>query len=569
VDVNEGSFRSSASLGRFGGSLVSAAKVDTVSKPGQANTIRDDLLRVEAYPASASASAVTVEFVETHVSLVFLAGEDVYKVKKSVFLGFLDFRTLEQRRAACDAEVDLNRRLAPQVYKGVVPVRLGVDGRHVLTGDGPIVDWAVHMARLPDARRADVMLAEGRLTAAHIDRIARRVARFHAEARRDEETARFGEPEAIAVNVRENFEQTRGAVLTYLSPEEADEVERAQLRDLDERADLFRARIKAGRVRDGHGDLRLEHVYLMGEGEEDVIILDCIEFNDRFRYADTGSDVAFLSMDLAWHGRVDLAELFLAAYAREADDFDLYPLIDFYEGYRAYVRGKVASILASSEDAPPPAKTRAAAEARRYFRLAVAAERAPLVKPSVVAVGGVIASGKSTLAAKVAAEMGAPVVEADRTRKAMLGVAPTARIADASWTGAYDPRFTEEVYREVLRRAAVVLASGRPVVLDASFRSAAMRRSARDLAAAHGAPFLLLECRAERELCLARLARREREASVSDGRAEIFDEFCARFEPITELPAGEHLPVDTAGEIDATMEAVRRAVGAWPRGLDG
>jgi uncharacterized protein len=524
--------------------------------------VREDLLRPEAYGRK---PPFHVDLIETHISLVFLAEGVVYKVKKPVNLGFLDFSTVEARRLACEAEVTLNRRLAPHVYFGTVPVRRAEDGRLALIADGPIADWAVHMMRLPDARRADVMLKAGSLNVSHIDRIARRIAQFHKEARSDEETARFGALEAVAANVRESFEQMRGAIERHLTPGEIEEIERSQTGFLQEQAGLFRERAARGFVRDGHGDLKLEHVYL--EGDDRVTVLDCIEFNDRFRYADTCADVAFLSMSLAYYGRVDLAEQLLAAYAREAGDFDLYPLVDFYEAYRAYVRGKVAVILASDPDASPEARARAEAEARPYFMLALAAKRAPLVGPSVVAVGGIIASGKSTLAAALGVELSAPVVEADRTRKQLLGVAPTKKLFEGSWQGAYDPGFTEKVYEEVLRRASQVLASGRPVVLDASFRSTSMRRAARELAERFKAPFRFVECQVDQEICRSRLRARRLEREVSDGRLEIFDDFCKSYQPVTELSPDEHIAVDTGQPLSAALEALQKRLSMWPKGL--
>lgn len=526
------------------------------------SSLREDLLRPEAYGRR---PPFQVEFIETHISLVFLAEGVVYKVKKALDLGFVDFRELEARKRACEAEVTLNRRLAPHVYFGTVPVRRMGDSGAGLIGDGPIVDWAVHMMRLPDARRADVMLSRGALDLSHIERVARTLARFHREARSDEETALFGTPEAVAVNVRENFEQTRASIGTYLRPAEAAEIERFQLAFLRDRAALFHERMAAGRVRDGHGDLRLEHVYF--EDEKRVTVLDCIEFADRFRFADTCADIAFMSMDLAFHGRVDLAEQFLAAYAREAGDFDLYPLVDFYESYRAYVKGKVASILAADPEVEAGVKARAEEEARRYFMLSLATERAPLMLPMVVAVGGVIGSGKSTLASALSAEMGAPVVEADRTRKQLLGVEPTVKLYEGSFKGAYDPGFTEKVYEEVLRRGSRVLESGRPVILDASFRSAAMRRSARDLAARFRVPFRFVECQADADVCKSRLKARRVKLEVSDGRLEIFDEFVKSFEAVLELSPAEHIRVDTGQPLSGSLEALRAAVSMWPKGL--
>ena len=508
-----------------------------------------------------------VERLETHISWVFLVGERVFKLKKPVSLGFLDFSTLEKRKRACDAEISLNRRLAPDVYRGVVPITRGADERLRIGGAGEVIEWAVEMVRLPDSERADVRLTHGALGAADIARIAECLAAFHASAPVNEATTAFGAPDKIAINVRENFEQTRASVGQYLAPSQAAEIERWQLEFLERNAHLFADRMRRGRVRDGHGDLRLEHTYL--RSNERVTVIDCIEFNDRFRYADVCADLAFLSMDLEWHGRVDLAEQLLALYARAANDYDLFALADFYEGYRAYVRAKISAMVADDEAAPPAVRERAGRDARRYFLLALATERKPLLPPTVTAVGGIIASGKSTVANAVGAELSAPVVDADRTRKWMLGVAATEHIRDPAWSGAYDPAFTEKVYGEVLRRAEVVLASGRPVVIDASFRSAAMRRAARDLASRFGVPFRMVECSAPIEVCRERLVRREAEERVSDGRNEILAEFCARFEPMSELSPDERLVIDTAQPLAGTLATLRSWLGAWPAGLVG
>jgi aminoglycoside phosphotransferase family enzyme len=258
---------------------------------------------------------VGVELKETHISWVFLTDQDVWKVKKPVSLGFLDFSTSERRRAACEAEIRLNRRLAPDVYLGVVPITLDDTGRHRIGGEGPPVDWAVHMVRLPDTDRADVRLAQGGFGEADIERIAVHVAAFHGQARSDEETARYGTLAAIGLNVRENFEQTRETISAHLAQGEAEEIETWQGRFLEEHAELFEERIRAGRIKDGHGDLRIEHIYL--DREQRVTILDCIEFNERFRFIDVCADVSFLSMGLAWHERVEIVVVGLARVERQ------------------------------------------------------------------------------------------------------------------------------------------------------------------------------------------------------------------------------------------------------------
>ena len=499
-------------------------------------------------------AAESDELRETHISLVFLAGGVVYKVKKPVDFGFLDFTTIEKRRTACDAEVELNRRLAPDVYRGVVPVTRGPDGVHRIDGDGELVDWAVHMRRLPDEARADVLLERGDLGVPEIDRVAEHVARFHASAREDEETRTYGEPDAIRANVVENFEQTRSTIGEHLRADEAREIERWQLGFLDQRADVLRDRVRRGRIRDGHGDLRLEHVYLE---RDEIRVIDCIEFNDRFRYADVCADLAFLSMDLAWHGRVDLAERLLATYARVSNDYDLYAVVDFYESYRAFVRAKVKSMAGGEH---------VGEDARRYYRLALAAERPPLVPPMVIAVGGILASGKSTLSDRLSLATGGPAINTDWVRKLMAGATPTTKLYEEAWKGAYSLDFTEKVYAEVMRFAGVVVRSKRPVVLDASFRDAKMRARARELAASLGVPFRFVECRCDPGVARERLRRRAIEGSVSDGRLEIFDDFLAKWEPVTELDETEHLVVDTESSLDDNVAHLRATLPTWPSG---
>jgi aminoglycoside phosphotransferase family enzyme/predicted kinase len=517
--------------------------------------LQDALMSAEAFPETA---ASPVERISTHISWVFVLERDVYKVKRPVDLGFLDFRTLERRRLACEAEVELNRRLAPTVYLGVVPVSRTSDDRFHVDGPGEVVDWAVHMRRLPDAERSDNLLREGKLSLACIDQIARRLADFHAQAARGARIASFGAPEQVAQNVSENFVQTRSTVERFLSKRQAGELENWQRNYLQDHAKIFRERLEQGYVRDGHGDLRLEHVYAEASG---ITILDCIEFNDRFRYADVCADVAFLSMDLEASGRVDLAELLLARYARHANDFDLYGLVDFYESYRAFVRAKVASFTAADETVDYPTRERAWQQARRYGLLALSAKRSPIVPPVVVAVGGLIASGKSTLAERLGSMLGAPIVDTDRIRKHMAGRLPLGQMAAPPFKGAYSAQASEKVYDELCRRARVVLGSGRPIIVEASFRTAAERARIRALAREHQLPFHFLECRAPAEVCKARLVERAKEASVSDGRLEIFDAFAAAFEPVTELERSEHVVVDTTRDVDMTVNDLRRRLG--------
>jgi diguanylate cyclase (GGDEF)-like protein len=528
-----------------------------------------ELLRPDAYGALRSNHLTRVD---THISWVFLLDQDVFKVKKPVNFGFLDFRSVAQRKAACEAEVSLNGRLAPGVYRGVVAVRRAGDGRIFVdcgrghesndATQGAIVDWAVHMRRLDDARRADHLLANGDLSDAAVHAVAKRIAEFHLSAQCDDETSAFGTLEVVKSNVEENFAQTASFLNEYLTPMEVEEIRRHQRGFVRRHESLFEARIQAKKIRDGHGDLRLEHVYW---DEGTPVVIDCIEFNQRFRFGDTCADIAFLAMDFANAGRVDLAERLLARYAREANDFDLYALVDFYESYRAFVRGKVSAFIAADETADGEARLHARAQARRYFLLALAAQGRAVGPRALLAVGGLIASGKSTLAEQLGVQMAAPVVDTDRTRKWMMGVTPTRPVHEAPWQGAYDSATTERVYAEVLRRAEVVLQSGRSVIVDASFRSAATRNAVRDLAKKHGVPFLFVECRVDPEVARARLVRRKLAESVSDGRVDIFDAFRESFEVTTDVLPAEHVVLDTSGPSEAAIEGLRSRIPVWPQ----
>jgi aminoglycoside phosphotransferase family enzyme/predicted kinase len=520
----------------------------------------DDLLTELRDRARVSGDPRPVELVETHVSWVLL-GPEVYKIKKPVTLPFLDFATFEARERACRSEVRINRRLAPRTYLGVIPVRRRPDGRFTLSASGVVVEWAVHMRRLDEERRADTLLVRDRFGQSQVDALGDALAAFHADSPSGPRIARLGMPEVVERNVLDNFASLRkaGAGKRLVTEAELSEIERWQLAFVRGHRELFEQRMLDGAIRDGHGDLRLEHVFFH-DRDDDFEVIDGIEFDDRYRFGDVCADVSFLAMDLARLGHVELAERFIATYARAANDFELYRVLDFYESYRACVRAKIAASIAG-------VSTTAAADARRYLRFAQSARHRTVLAPVLLAVAGGIASGKSTLADRLGKALSAPVVDADRTRKHMLGLAPTVHATARAWQGAYDPAFSARVYDEVLHRADAVLSSGRPVIVDASFRTKRARALARDLASLHNVPFRLVECVAPPEICRARLATRQAGPSVSDATTEILDSFAAGYEPITELPPTEHITIDTSGPIERAFAQVTDEVETWPRGL--
>ena len=519
----------------------------TGTRDPRVRSLLDDLRRPEAYPIPRPSE---VALVTTHISWVFLTDREVWKLKRPVDYGFVNYTTLERRRRCCEDEVRLNRRLALDVYLGVVPVRLGPEG-HWFGAEGDIVDYAVRMRRLADEQSAEALLGRSALTPDHLTRLAARLARFFVDA---VPAPGAGAVEAIRDNVVENFAQVEPFVGRFVSRDTFDAVRAWQLGSLERQSDRFHRRVEQGRIRDGHGDLRLEHVYF--EGAEPIVI-DCVEFNERLRSGDAASDVSFLAMELTARSRSDLAEVFLAAFAREADDYDLYGVVDFYTGYRAWVRGKVAAFLAADPSTPPEKAVRKAEEARSLFDLARSYAGARTGAPPVIAVGGLIGSGKSTLAEALGRVLGVPVVSSDRVRKALAGVRATERAPSAAYSAAFSTRTFDELFR----RAAVVLDSGRGVVLDATFRERTLRLRARDLARRHGRRFLFAETVCDEATLRERLRRRAAGPSISDAGEALLERVRAEFEPVTELGVGEHVRVDTTGPPEAAAHA---ALGSLP-----
>lgn len=497
---------------------------------------------------------------ETHISWVFLGEKEVWKVKKPVNYGFLDYGSLDKRKRACEAEVELNRIFSPDVYLGITPIGKDSRGRFGLDGPGKPVEWAVHMVRLPESDRADQRLEAGRLPIAWLKRLAERLAAFHAAANEIALAARFGSYDALAVNLEDNVVQSRSCIIGLLGADFAAELEAGLKRSLLDRSGIIRKRAEAGKIRDGHGDLRLGQIYFDDDGR--CHVLDRIEFNDRFRYGDVCSDISFLSMDLAFRGRRDLAENFLAAYARSSGDYDLYALIEYFEAYRACVRGKVACISASAPGASARESAMAQKEARRYFLFANSVLAGRKRPAPVIALGGRIASGKSTLAERVGESLGAPVIGSDLTRKQMAGLPPLESGRDGFFQGLYAPENTERVYSEMLRRARMVWETGRPVVMDATFGAAFHRKTLKSAALAAGCPFLFIECRTEEDVCRERLRRRALLPGISDAREAIFDGLQSKCEPITdEFPSEEHLVLDTGRPLGISLDESLEAIG--------
>jgi aminoglycoside phosphotransferase family enzyme len=440
------------------------------------------LLKPEAYPEEAG----RVELMQTQMSFVFLTGQFVYKVKKPVDLGYLDYTTLDKRLFFCQKEVELNRRLCPETYLGVVPITRQKEA-FVIGGRGEAIEYAVKMRRLPQERMLNVLLASGEVTAAMITGVAQKLAAFHEKAETNAEISAFGEIKAVTANTDENFVQTEKYVGKTISQDNFQHIKEYTDSFIQKNALLFKKRVKEGRIRDCHGDLHAAHICFA----DGICIYDCIEFNDRFRYCDVASEMAFLAMDLDHYGRADLSRALIKAYVAESGDEELLKLLGFYKAYRAYVRGKVEGFKLDDPYISAGEKEKTLDIAASYFDLARAYTRA---RPVLFITVGLVGTGKSTIAQALAKRLGLTVISSDVTRKQLAGIPATEHRFEDLYGGIYSAELSRKTYDKMFSGAGEILGEGASVVLDASFIRAEERLNAKRAAEKAGADLFILEC---------------------------------------------------------------------------
>jgi aminoglycoside phosphotransferase family enzyme len=322
--------------------------------------IVEAMLKPEAY----SQNPGKIELIQTHISFVFLTENYVYKVKKAVNFGFLDFSTLDKRHMFCEKELELNRRLCPEIYLEVVPINKSETLK--INGSGETVEYALKMKRLPQERIMTTLLKEGKVNKKTIDEIAGIVAEFHSKAQTSPEISQFGSLNIVKTNWDENFVQTTKYINQTISQIEFQLIQTKINSFMEKNKPLFESRVANKRIRDCHGDLHSGNIFITDK----ICIFDAIEFNDRFRYSDIAADVAFLAMDLDYQQRTDLANYFIERYLAYSKDQQLTQLLAFYKCYRAYVRGKVISFKLDDPNITQQEKNSAITEAQAYFKLA-------------------------------------------------------------------------------------------------------------------------------------------------------------------------------------------------------
>lgn len=514
----------------------------------------DALSQPSAYPFPAD----DVRVVQTHISAVFLAGPFAYKVKKPVNPGFLDFSTLEKRHHFCQEEVRLNRRLAPDLYLGVVPI-VRADGGLRFEGQGEPVEWAVKMRRLPPGATLHERLQADAVGPELVEALARKIADFHRRSPAPEAFRTESRFEVVAGNIREVFDTARPQVGVTVSRAVYERVRQLVEDNLARLRPLIDARAGRGLTRDAHGDLHLDHVCFFPDRAppDDLICIDCIEFNERFRFIDPVADIAFAVMDFAFHGRRDLGRTFAEAYFRAGGDDEGRALLPLFTAYRAAVRGAVEGMKFAEAEVPAAEHAAALGSARGHWLLALAELEEPARRPCLVLVGGLQGSGKSTLAKALAERAGFRRIRSDEVRKALAEVAGNQRLAPEF----YSPEWTERTYAECLARAGEKLFEGGRVLIDATFREESRRRLFLDAAVRWGVPALWLLCRAEPATVRERLAQRRGDVSDADwsvylGAAAKWEEETPATRRMTRAIATDGTPEEAAGR---AMEALREA----------
>jgi hypothetical protein len=483
------------------------------------------------------AASGNVEVLETHISRVLLAGADAYKLKKPVNLGFLDFSTRAQRRHFAEEEVRLNRRLAPKLYLGVVPIT-GTPDAPELGGEGRVQDYAVHMRRFSQ----NALLTRHALTPEVTDALAARIAAFHAAAPAAPADSDYGTPAQVLAPMRENFAVIRDS----LAPAGDLAAQLAKLEDWTREqyqrlATVLAVRRQGGHIRECHGDLHRANIAVV-EGEP--LIFDCIEFNPALRWIDTASEVAFLLMDLAYAGEAEQGRRLLNAYLMHTGDYGALALLRFYLVYRAMVRAKVTAIGAAQHHHTDATQDEAL---RSYVREAQALSRRP-PPPRLVMLCGLSGSGKTWLATRLSERLPLVHIRSDVERKRLFGLPPLARTETGLGAGIYAPDATERTYARLLALAQQCLDAGYGVLVDATFLSARRRRPFRELADAVGCPFDILASDAPAALLRRRVLERHAAGTdASEADLNVLDRQLANREPLTDAERDRAIFVDSGG----------------------
>jgi uncharacterized protein len=501
---------------------------------------RTKLIQFLLNPLSYPHKTRNVKHIQTHISDVFIAPPFVYKVKKPVDFGFLDFTSLKKRRLFCKKEVELNRRLCG-IYIGVEEISMS-DGNYRFGKGDNTIEYAVKMKRLPEKYFFKNLIHTGNVGLDDVRRIIEKLVEFYGSENHKVNINDFGRPVNIRSFIYANISLVKHFIGNTISFATHEAIKFYNDRFFERNSSLFQERIEKGFIKDCHGDLHLNNINI---SPKYVCIHDCIEFNDKFRFIDIASDIAFLAMDLDFNGRKDFADFVVSEISKKMSDDTIFEVIDFYKCYRAFVRGKVESLKSEEPNVPKREARSSHKRAIGYFRLSL--QYALFGSgPAVIVIFGMIGTGKSTLAELMSRELNCDVIPSDKIRKEMLGIAPTERRYESFDKGIYSEETTDRVYNEIIKIGKRAAESGNTVILDASFSKRRYRKLLIKAAESFGIPLFFIQTKASDRTVRERLLRREVIGeSISDARLELFESFKKGFEEPRELPRNRYLSVRT------------------------
>lgn len=498
-----------------------------------------------------------LQLIETHISWVFLCGSYAYKIKKSLNLGFLDFSTLDKRKFYCEEELRLNGRLAPELYLAVVPIT-GTPDQPQLGGSGDAFEYAVKMRRFPQQALLSDMLEQHRLTDTHISEIIAQIADFHQTIPAATIDTRYGNPDHVAAPVHENFVQIRERMHDPRHLELLDQVRVWAEHQNESCHPYFRQRKEQGFIRECHGDMHLGNMAVV---DDRVVIFDGIEFNPDLYWIDVMSEVAFLCMDLEYHGKHNFACRFLNGYLERTGDYRGLRVFRYYLAYRAMVRTKVACIRLSQQ-AGQDLQSSDMQEFERYLQLALSYTQPQ--QPALFITHGLSGSGKSTLSGPLVEPLAAIRIRSDRERQRMFGKGKRQGEAATVGEGVYSQDATRQTYEYLAELAEAVLQSGYSVIIDATFLERQLRNPFKQLADRLGVPIRILFFRAGADVLRQRIRNREREGSdISEADLGVLEHQLAAYTGLGEDEQRYTVTFDTeaVSESEQILALVNQSLG--------
>jgi aminoglycoside phosphotransferase family enzyme/predicted kinase len=487
-----------------------------------------------------------IQLVQTHISYVFLTGEYAYKVKKPMNFGFLDFSTLEQRHHFANEELRLNQRGAAELYLAVLPIVVSGDRFHF--GDrgedgGEVVEYAVQMRQFPQETLLTSLFERGELTEALLKELAKTVAQFHRQAPANNYIRSFGEVSQVRQAFDENYEQTEQYIGGPQTQQQFDETRAYTDRFFAEQAALFQNRMEQNWIRECHGDLHLRNIAYW---HNKLLLFDCIEFNEPFRFVDVMFDIAYIVMDLIVRQRPDLNSVFLNTYVEQTGDWEGLQVLPIYVNRQTYVRAKVISFLLNDPNVPLEEKQKAQENAALYYRLAWKSTQPQ--QGRLIVMAGLSGSGKSTTAQLLAPRLEAIHIRSDAVRKHLGGVPLDQRGGDEL----YSPEMTEKTYARLLDLGVKLARQGYTVILDAKYDRQTLREAVITEAKANQFPLQILHCDAPMEVLCDRLLKRT--GDIADATADLLPR--QSMEPFTPLELPYVKAIDTTQEVEPQLRAV-------------